>query len=471
MASGLTNRAHVPYPLSSDSAIIASDIQAVAQFIDSNVPTYVQSATQPATPVNGNGEIWWCTDSSNEYYGFNYWDGSIWQNVTAQVFYVGSSEPSPKFLNQIWYSNATTNGELKYYNGSTWVDIIPSTTTNGQVLTSSSGGLVWQNPTAGGTAGGDLTGTYPNPTLTATGTAGTYGSATAVPVVTTDSKGRVTSVTTAAPLDATKIPLSTVTTNGDTIYATGSGAVTRLGIGASGTVLTSDGSIPTWSSVSSVPTTSGITSGYVLTNASGTPTWQAVSSSASATVGLTAQTAAKSTTTLFTPVNDGLYQIAYYAKVTTAATTSSTIGPITITSTDPDGNTIVSVGDSTSQNSITNGFINGIIPVYAKGGTAIQYALSYASSGATAMAYDLYIVVSGTVAPVSTGTVASFNGRTGAVTPATGDYLVGQVTGAAPTASPTFTGTITMSGTTVSTTGSGALYGSDLLTLRIMGAY
>ena len=471
MASGLTNRAHVPYPLSSDSAIIASDIQAVAQFIDSNVPTYVQSATQPATPVNGNGEIWWCTDSSNEYYGFNYWDGSIWQNVTAQVFYVGSSEPSPKFLNQIWYSNATTNGELKYYNGSTWVDIIPSTTTNGQVLTSSSGGLVWQNPTAGGTAGGDLTGTYPNPTLTATGTAGTYGSATAVPVVTTDSKGRVTSVTTAAPLDATKIPLSTVTTNGDTIYATGSGAVTRLGIGASGTVLTSDGSIPTWSSVSSVPTTSGITSGYVLTNASGTPTWQAVSSSASATVGLTAQTAAKSTTTLFTPVNDGLYQIAYYAKVTTAATTSSTIGPITITSTDPDGNTIVSVGDSTSQNSITNGFINGIIPVYAKGGTAIQYALSYNSSGATAMAYDLYIVVSGTVAPVSTGTVASFNGRTGAVTPATGDYLVGQVTGAAPTASPTFTGTITMSGTTVSTTGSGALYGSDLLTLRIMGAY
>jgi hypothetical protein len=28
-----------------------------------------------------------------------------------------------------------------------------------------------------------------------------------------------------------------------------------------------------------------------------------------------------------------------------------------------------------------------------------------------------------------------------------------------------------MSGTTVSTTGSGALYNSDLLTLRIMGAY
>ena len=41
MASGLTPRAHVPYPLSSDSAVIASDIEGVANFIDQNVPTYV----------------------------------------------------------------------------------------------------------------------------------------------------------------------------------------------------------------------------------------------------------------------------------------------------------------------------------------------------------------------------------------------------------------------------------------------
>ena len=45
-----------------------------------------------------------------------------------------------------------------------------------------------------GPAGGDLAGLYPNPALAATGTAGTYGSSTQIPVLTTDSKGRVTSV-------------------------------------------------------------------------------------------------------------------------------------------------------------------------------------------------------------------------------------------------------------------------------------
>ena len=49
------------------------------------------------------------------------------------------------------------------------------------------------------------------------------------------------------------------------------------------------------------------------------------------------------------------------------------------------------------------------------------------------MQYELHVVVAGTIAPSSTGTVSSFNGRTGAVTPASGDYTA--ATGVMPTSS------------------------------------
>lgn len=97
-------------------------------------------------------------------------------------------------------------------------------------------GLILRNPA--GPASGDLTGSFPNPSLAAITTAQTAGSATQVPVVTIDAKGRVTSLSTAAN------PQGTVTSvvagtglTGGTITSTGTLAVsygTTAGTAAQG---------------------------------------------------------------------------------------------------------------------------------------------------------------------------------------------------------------------------------------------
>ena len=220
-----------------------------------------------------------------------------------------------------------------------------------------------------------------------------------------------------------------MTSTNDLDNGTGIVKVTNGGTGTS--TAPAVGSIPVASSTSAYTPLAIGTSGQVLQSNGTTATWS--SSTALATVNLTAQSAAQAATTLYTPASDGLFTITYYAKVTTAATTSSTLGVFSVISTDVDSNVVTTVGQSSQQNSLTAGFISGSITVYAKASTAIQYSLGYASSGATAMQYELHVVVAGTIAPSSTGTVSSFNGRTGAVVPASGDY--GASTGVMPTTS------------------------------------
>ena len=77
-----------------------------------------------------------------------------------------------------------------------------------------------------------------------------------------------TAVKSAYDLAAAAVPKSTVTTAGDVIYATGSGAVTRLGIGTTGQVLTVAGGLPSWATgggfgtiTSFSPTWTGVTAG------------------------------------------------------------------------------------------------------------------------------------------------------------------------------------------------------------------
>jgi len=139
----------------------------------------------------------------------------------------------------------------------------------------------------------------------------------------------------------------------------------------------------------------------------------------------TSQTAQLGPINLYTAPASGFYQLNYYAKVTSTGTTS-TLGPITVTSTDIDGTSITNYGDATSANTVASGFINGMIPLLVGSGTTISYTIPYTSSGSP-MGYEAYVNLTSTNLTQNASPVISFNGRTGAVIPGSSDYTAAQV--------------------------------------------
>lgn len=118
---------------------------------------------------------------------------------------------------------------------------------------------------------------------------------------------------------------------------------------------------------------------------------------------LTGQNNTITTTTLFTTAASGPFQfrLSWNSKVTTAAGVSSTLGPLTISYTDPDSASItittlaLQTGGTTATSSTANSTSAAIIGwpllLNCKASTAITYAMAYASNAANAMVYNLHI--------------------------------------------------------------------------------
>ena len=123
-------------------------------------------------------------------------------------------------------------------------------------------------------------------------------------------------------------------------------------------------------------------------------------------VNLTGQTAAKASTLLYAvPANgQGHYQICFDAKVTTAGTTSSTLGGANnfqLIYTDADDSVSVTTPAGSTFNTTSSGLTgnttqsqeSGCLTVNAKASANINYSFGYTSSGSTAMAYSLHVRV------------------------------------------------------------------------------
>jgi len=111
---------------------------------------------------------------------------------------------------------------------------------------------------------------------------------------------------------------------------------------------------------------------------------------------LTGKTASLSATALETgALNPGVYRVSYAARITTAASTSSSL---TVTISWMDGNVAQTQSGAAMTGNTTATQQNGSFLIHNGPNTSstndvVKYATTYASSGGTGMQYSLYVMV------------------------------------------------------------------------------